>query len=121
MEGPLSPIPPCNSADNEYDATVKMPSAEFQRIVKDLSTIGDTGTLHTLRSVLCALQWSIKVAHPTFEEDSRLLLGLVRALLLCSAAPASLTGLQHLLASEICMAKDPSISIAWFWSRITHP
>lgn len=30
-------------ADNEYDATVKMPAAEFQRIVKDLSTIGDTG------------------------------------------------------------------------------
>lgn len=28
--------------DNEYDATVKMPAAEFQRIVKDLSTIGDT-------------------------------------------------------------------------------
>lgn len=29
--------------DNEYDATVKMPAAEFQRIVRDLSTIGDTG------------------------------------------------------------------------------
>lgn len=28
--------------DHEYDATVKMPSTEFQRIVKDLSTIGDT-------------------------------------------------------------------------------
>ncbi|KAL6777739.1 PCN1B [Auxenochlorella protothecoides x Auxenochlorella symbiontica] len=28
--------------DNEYDATVKLPAAEFQRIVKDLSTIGDT-------------------------------------------------------------------------------
>lgn len=28
--------------DNEYDATVKLPSAEFQRIVRDLSTIGDT-------------------------------------------------------------------------------
>lgn len=27
----------------EYDATVKLPAAEFQRIVKDLSTIGDTG------------------------------------------------------------------------------
>lgn len=31
------------AADNEYDATIKMPSAEFQRIMKDLSTIGDTG------------------------------------------------------------------------------
>lgn len=28
--------------DNEYDATVKLPAAEFQRIVKDLATIGDT-------------------------------------------------------------------------------
>jgi proliferating cell nuclear antigen len=28
--------------DNEYDATVKLPSAEFARIVKDLSSIGDT-------------------------------------------------------------------------------
>ena len=27
----------------EYDATVKLPSSEFQRIVKDLATIGDTG------------------------------------------------------------------------------
>lgn len=31
--------------DSEYDATVKMPSAEFQRICKDLSTIGDTVTI----------------------------------------------------------------------------
>jgi proliferating cell nuclear antigen len=28
--------------DNEYDATVKLPSGEFQRIVKDLSSLGDT-------------------------------------------------------------------------------
>lgn len=28
--------------DNEYDATVKLPSSEFQRIVKDLATLGDT-------------------------------------------------------------------------------
>ena len=28
--------------DNEYDATVSLPSSEFQRIVKDLSTLGDT-------------------------------------------------------------------------------
>lgn len=27
----------------EYDATVKLPASEFQRIVKDLSSIGDTG------------------------------------------------------------------------------
>ena len=29
--------------DTEYSAVIKMPSAEFQRICKDLSTIGDTG------------------------------------------------------------------------------
>lgn len=28
--------------DEEYQATIKLPSAEFQRIVKDLATIGDT-------------------------------------------------------------------------------
>lgn len=29
--------------ETEYAATVRMPSAEYQRIVKDLGTIGDTG------------------------------------------------------------------------------
>ena len=28
--------------DTEYAATVRMPAVEFQRIVKDLATIGDT-------------------------------------------------------------------------------
>ena len=40
---PPPPTPPPTHTDNEYDATVKLPSTEFQRIVKDLSTIGDTG------------------------------------------------------------------------------
>ena len=40
---PPPPPPPPTHTDNEYDATVKLPSTEFQRIVKDLSTIGDTG------------------------------------------------------------------------------
>ena len=30
--------------ESEYEAIVRMPSAEFARICKDLSTIGDTGT-----------------------------------------------------------------------------
>lgn len=30
----------------EYHAIVKMPSAEFARICKDLSGIGDTGTVN---------------------------------------------------------------------------
>ena len=29
--------------DTEYSAVVKMPAAEFQRIMRDLSSIGDTG------------------------------------------------------------------------------
>lgn len=50
-------MPPCTHAllsvnlcsehlgipEAEYDATVKLPSSEFQRIVKDLASIGDTG------------------------------------------------------------------------------
>lgn len=31
--------------DAEYHAIVRMPSAEFSRICKDLSSIGDTGTI----------------------------------------------------------------------------
>jgi proliferating cell nuclear antigen len=31
--------------DTEYKAMVRMPSAEFQRIIKDLSVIGDTCTI----------------------------------------------------------------------------
>lgn len=30
--------------DAEYQAIVRMPSAEFARICKDLGSIGDTGT-----------------------------------------------------------------------------
>ena len=30
----------------EYDAIVRMPSAEFARLCKDLSSIGDTGTIY---------------------------------------------------------------------------
>jgi proliferating cell nuclear antigen len=32
--------------DSEYQAIVRMPSSEFSRICKDLSSIGDTGTPH---------------------------------------------------------------------------
>jgi len=30
--------------DTDYKAVVRMPSSEFQRICRDLTTIGDTGT-----------------------------------------------------------------------------
>jgi len=29
--------------DTEYEAIIKMPATEYQRICKDLSSIGDTG------------------------------------------------------------------------------
>lgn len=32
--------------ETEYSAVVRMPAGEFQRICKDLTNIGDTGTLH---------------------------------------------------------------------------
>lgn len=44
--------------DAEYQAIVRMPSSEFARICKDLSSIGDTGTVAILvklsfKSLLC--------------------------------------------------------------------
>lgn len=35
--------------DSNYEATVRMPSGEFQRIVKDLSSIGDTVTITVVK------------------------------------------------------------------------
>lgn len=35
----------------EYHAIVRMPSAEFARICKDLSSIGDTGTVFSLSNL----------------------------------------------------------------------
>lgn len=37
--------------ESEYDAIVRMPSSEFARICKDLSSIGDTGMIshHTIK------------------------------------------------------------------------
>ena len=32
----------CKTQDSEYDVTVKLPSGEFQRICRDLSSIGDS-------------------------------------------------------------------------------
>jgi hypothetical protein len=34
--------------DTDYKATVKMSAGEFQRIIRDLSTIGDTGEIARL-------------------------------------------------------------------------
>jgi proliferating cell nuclear antigen len=40
--------------DSEYQAIVRMPSSEFSRICKDLSSIGDTGMCGLLNSCCSA-------------------------------------------------------------------
>lgn len=44
----------------EYHAIVRMPSAEFARICKDLSSIGDTGIL------LFSSQWLLQLSYLKF-------------------------------------------------------
>ena len=38
--------------DSEYQAIVRMPSSEFSRICKDLSSIGDTGNVQSNHGLL---------------------------------------------------------------------
>jgi hypothetical protein len=40
--------------DTEYSATVQLPSSEYQRICRDLSSIGDTGACVRVRVRVCA-------------------------------------------------------------------
>ena len=40
--------------DTEYAATVRMPSGEFQRICKDLSSIGDTVIISVTKVLVCS-------------------------------------------------------------------
>ncbi|XBI93293.1 hypothetical protein VPH35_030165 [Triticum aestivum] len=50
--------------DSEYQAIVRMPSSEFSRICKDLSSIGDTGMLNPPFSVLlCSAALVISVSY----------------------------------------------------------
>ena len=41
--------------DSEYQAIVRMPSSEFSRICKDLSSIGDTGMRNPLFVCYCSV------------------------------------------------------------------
>jgi hypothetical protein len=43
--------------DSEYQAIVRMPSSEFMRICKDLSSIGDTGADLVLQYAYCCYFW----------------------------------------------------------------
>jgi proliferating cell nuclear antigen len=49
--------------DTDYKAVVKMPAGEFQRIMRDLSTIGDTGISVLQRLLLGVEQLMILVGH----------------------------------------------------------
>lgn len=53
----------------EYHAIVRMPSAEFARICKDLSSIGDTGDVQTFLNVNYCLRFLLSIIEPrlTFE------------------------------------------------------
>ena len=43
--------------ETEYEAIVRMPSAEFARICKDLSTIGDTGRHPSVATIVWLIVW----------------------------------------------------------------
>uniref|UniRef100_A0A453PYT5 DNA sliding clamp PCNA n=1 Tax=Aegilops tauschii subsp. strangulata TaxID=200361 RepID=A0A453PYT5_AEGTS len=47
--------------DSEYQAIVRMPSSEFSRICKDLSSIGDTGMLVSIYCNFCSAALFISV------------------------------------------------------------
>lgn len=43
----------------EYHAIVKMPSSEFARICRDLSSIGDTGNYLCFDLLICCYIWKV--------------------------------------------------------------
>lgn len=45
--------------DAEYQAIVRMPSSEFARICKDLSSIGDTGNINIFNQFMLVLMKNI--------------------------------------------------------------
>lgn len=45
--------------DAEYQAIVRMPSSEFARICKDLSSIGDTGNINIFNQFMFVLMKNI--------------------------------------------------------------
>ncbi len=57
--------------DSQFDATVKMPSTEFQRICRDLSAIGDTVTVSVTKDgVKFAASGDIGTAEITCRQNS---------------------------------------------------
>jgi hypothetical protein len=52
--------------DSEYQAIVRMPSSEFMRICKDLSSIGDTGTSCIFRSMLFCSRFVVNVTQTRY-------------------------------------------------------
>lgn len=57
--------------DSQFDATVKMPSSEFQRICRDLSAIGDTVTVSVTKDgVKFSASGDIGTAEITCRQSS---------------------------------------------------
>ena len=55
--------------DSEYQAIVRMPSSEFMRICKDLSSIGDTGrssVFSFLQYAYCCYLWFLWLKQLTY-------------------------------------------------------
>jgi proliferating cell nuclear antigen len=46
--------------ETEYAATVEMPSAEFQRICRDLNALSESGTLYITREKIAKSGWQSK-------------------------------------------------------------
>ncbi|CAD7702030.1 unnamed protein product [Ostreobium quekettii] len=57
--------------DNTYDAIVKMPSAQFSQIVKDLSSIGDTVTVSVTKDgITFSTSGDVGTAHITCKQNT---------------------------------------------------
>ena len=57
--------------ESEYEAIVRMPSAEFARICKDLSTIGDTGTVieyHAIKTIISFCAYYLFLAFLSIQD-----------------------------------------------------
>lgn len=84
--------------DTEYKVTIKMPAGEFQRIVRDLSTIGDTGEFGRRGWWRCL--WSTRqVEEFCFRELKELVMKHTPVVASCS----SLVCLRHNISFARCM------------------
>lgn len=56
--------------EQDYDATVRMPSSEYQRIVRDLTSIGDTVVVSATKDgVKFSTQGDVGTANITLKQN----------------------------------------------------